>query len=70
MKRRRDYIDAKYEVVREAQRPAKWNGMGLPPEWPVWSLLQRVLYIVLSLALIGGVYAFMRWATSFIEFQL
>lgn len=53
---KRDWTDAKFEVVRPApgsRRHEPWNGIGLPPEWGEATLFGKTLYLVCYVAVMG-----------------
>lgn len=53
--KRRDFIDADYRLVRE-EPPRRWNGVGLPPEWPTWGLWPRATFVVTWGLVMGSAY--------------
>lgn len=53
--------DAKFRVVRGPEKLQPWNGIGLPPEWPQWPLVSKIVFVILTAALYIGTPVLVRW---------
>jgi hypothetical protein len=63
----RRIIDAEFEVISDPRPPVReWNGVGLPPEWPIWGLVPRLVYVVVFGAIMLGVWSGAHWLTHVI----
>lgn len=61
---KRDWTDAEFEIVKPApvsRRHEPWNGLGLPPEWPIWGWIERGIFVVVRIATLLGVIALAYW---------